>query len=113
MTNVIQFPARPTGRHVDWFQLAEELNAAADWRRQKASEYPHDAERNLAAAERLQYLAQDCLKVGVCGRYGNSRVFEAAIQENPELWVEWHNQSGMILPPKNLEEMIACCLRFT
>jgi hypothetical protein len=94
-------------------QLAGELNDAASWRRQKAEEYPDDEDRNLAAAEQLNELAHQCILVSVLGRYGNSEAFEKAVDQNPELWIEWNNQIGLIIPPRNLDELIECCLRFS
>jgi hypothetical protein len=38
--------------------LVEDVGGTADWRAQKAVEYPHDAERNLSAAEDLSALAK-------------------------------------------------------
>jgi hypothetical protein len=41
--------------------LNERLNDSAEWRQEKAKEYPDDAERNISAAVRLVRIAEDLI----------------------------------------------------
>jgi hypothetical protein len=112
MSNIIAFPSDRISRgSINWLELAEELNIKADWRRDVASRFPHDARRNLMAAATLDNLAQACSKVPVC-RTPRTRQFERAVVVNPDLWLEWSFQVGCILPPRTLDELLECCLRF-
>jgi hypothetical protein len=42
--------------------ITDELEYAAEWRREKAAEYPEDADRNLEAAQTLDRMAADIKK---------------------------------------------------
>jgi hypothetical protein len=43
--------------------IANDLEYAAEWRQQKSVEFPHDADRNLAAAETLERIAAEFRKL--------------------------------------------------
>jgi hypothetical protein len=42
--------------------ITDDLEYAAEWRREKAAEYPEDADRNLQAAQTLDRMAADVKK---------------------------------------------------
>jgi hypothetical protein len=43
--------------------IANDLEYGAEWRHQKSVEFPHDADRNLAAAETLERIAAEFRKL--------------------------------------------------
>ena len=79
--------------------LAEEFEHQADWRREKAAEYPDD-KRNLEAAEILDQLAHS---VNDCP----AEVIEAALElcvNGGEDWSEMRRQVGFSYFPETAEE---------
>lgn len=77
---------------VDLSVWAESFEGSADWRRQKASEYPDDAARNLEAAAQLDSLAAqfnagdvDPELVAEYESLGNSDVAHRVVEVESEL----------------------------
>jgi hypothetical protein len=54
-------PDKPLGHFLA--HLKEKFESQAEWRRGKAEEYPHDAIRNLNAANVFEHLAATCKDV--------------------------------------------------
>lgn len=58
---------------IDFNAWAQTFESSAEWRRQKATEYPRDAARNLAAAKLLDGLADEfrerCVDPEIVERY--------------------------------------------
>lgn len=79
--------------------LAEEFEYQAEWRREKAAEYPDD-KRNHEAAEILDQLARS---VRDCPAETIEAVFELCI-DGGEDWSEMKRQVGFSYFPKTAEE---------
>ncbi|WP_143278259.1 hypothetical protein [Bradyrhizobium sp. UFLA03-84] len=72
--------------------LSESLSMSAEWRREKAEEFPHDANRNLEAAAELDRLAAEALKaVGSSLDRRFSQAFER-VEEDCLCWTEQESQ---------------------
>ena len=68
---------------------ATDVEYAAEWRRQKAAEYPHDADRNLEAAGTLDRIAAELPKYD--GSELHRRV-QAVCNRNPDRFSETLSQ---------------------
>lgn len=62
---------------IDW--LADSLERSAEWRQEKAKEYPDDAQRNLLAADELEKLSVEVRKLD--GTELHRRYHEAFLKE--------------------------------
>jgi len=90
---------------VDREELADEFRFQAEWRRQKAAEYPDD-KRNLEAAEILSRLAET---VALCPEeviVAFQEIWQDEENYNfAEMWAENLRQVGFVSDPKSAEEM--------
>ncbi len=97
-------------RVVDWQQLADDLSYQAEWRREKASEYPHDSKRNIEAAHSLERI-RDGLNALPAELKREFERFARDPETCASLCEEWDLQVGMILPPADAEALVKAILR--
>jgi hypothetical protein len=104
---VVRLPIKKTavlGGQLEFLQ--EKFESQAEWRRGKAKEYPHDATRNLAAAEVFDNLAATCKDVSPQLADAYEEVsdfdgprFEYANQEELEMmasiWIFYENAEAL------------------
>ena len=95
----------------DWHSLANELDWQAEWRREKSTDFPHDAKRNDEAARRLKHIAGELRARSFPPAL--FREFESAARSKKcwSLWEEWGQQQLHILPASTAEEFLECCLK--
>lgn len=85
------------------------LEGSADWRRRKAEEYPEDAQRNLEAAQLLEWLA---VEVGALEGSEIHRRLGAAVDKCDDLsrfseeWSDYVRRIGFSTFPDNGQQLL-------
>jgi hypothetical protein len=102
----------------DLQQEADELEACAEWRKEKAKEYPEDAQRNLDASAALTRLAAEVRALDGSEHHKRlSAVMEACddLYAFCESWNDYRRQIGFWNFPENgeayLSDMLTVALK--